>query len=462
MAVLLVAGGALAQAQGDYFRQFIEAEDCALDNLKPGRNPLSSYIGDRFVYNIIDGPWTATLSAPLAAEVPAGQVKVFVRIYASDGEAETRTVAVRLGGAEASLRYPAEQLDDKMNWLPFELQTGGSADRIEVEVACDGGRVIIDSILVSNDPEDGTYFERNRTRLIERFVPPPEQTARPETPGNMLVNSGFEVAPTNGWRAGYQSQWALTDELLSEEDPFEGARCLLVPMLRDRRAFLDDRWYTYDGIYSSPVQLEMGATYTASLWVRVDGPVRCGLGLKGAAEWFDIEGSDDWQRIIEGSDDWQRITVTVQAPGAADTFYVSFTADGERELFIDAAQLQRGEPTDYASRPGPDVGLSSGGQAGRIWREGEDVPLTFELRGRGADVAVCGGDGALPGPRRARPGRGARCRGGHGPGRPDRARPAAPGPAPDRGLPRGLRGRERGSRALQRPAHVLGHPRCAR
>ncbi len=367
-----------AGAQEAPFRQYIEAEDCELANLQPGHNPLGSYIGDRFVFNIIDGPWTAALAAPLAADVPAGRVQVFVRVYASDGERESRTMTVRLGGAETSLRYPTDQLDYKTNWLPFELQTREPADRIEIEVACDDGRVIIDSILVSNDPEDGTYYERRRMRLRARFQPPPEQTAWPETEGNMLINSGFEVAPTNGWRAGYQSQWALTDEMLSADDPYEGARCLRVPMLRDRRAFLDGIWRTYDGIYSCPVQTEPGATYTASLWVRTDGPLHCGLGLKGDAEWLDIKGSPDWQRISAAS----------VAPGETDTFYASFSADGAREVFIDAAQLERGDLSDFAPRPGVDVGLSSGGRAGRAWREGEDVALTWELHGHAAEVPV--------------------------------------------------------------------------
>ncbi len=375
---VMLCAGALACAQDGHFRQFIEAEDCALDNLKVHRNPLSSYIGDRFAYNIIDGPWTGTLSAPLATSVPTGTVRVFVRVYASDGERETRTMTVRLGGAQASLRYPTDRLDDNMNWLPFELETERPADRIEIAVACTGGRVIVDSILVSTDPEDGTYFERNRTRLVRRFVPPPEQTARPETRGNMLVNSGFEVAPTNGWRAGYQSQWAFTDELLSDEAPFEGQRCLRVPLLRDRRAFLDERWYTYDGIYAAPVQTEPGATYSASLWVRTDGPLSGAIGLKGRTAGFELAGSPDWQRI----------SATVEAPGETDEFFVTFSADGAREVFIDAAQLERGDLTDYAPQSGADVGLSSGGRAGRIWREGEDVPLHFELRAHDADTPV--------------------------------------------------------------------------
>ena len=42
-------------AQQGHFRQYIEAEDCALDNLKPGENRLGSYVGARFVFNIIEG-----------------------------------------------------------------------------------------------------------------------------------------------------------------------------------------------------------------------------------------------------------------------------------------------------------------------------------------------------------------------------------------------------------------------
>lgn len=377
LALIMLAGAGHAQQAS--FRQYLEAEDCLLDNLREGRNPLSSYIGDRFVYNIIAEPWTGRLSAPLAATVPPGPVQVMVRVFASDGEPETRIMTVRLGGAEAALRYPAERLNDKMNWLPFALDCPQAADRVEVEVACTGGRVIVDSILVTNDPEDGTYFDRGRTRLIERYVPPAEVTARPETPGNLLVNSGFEVAPTNGWRAGYQSQWALTEELLSADRPCEGARCLRVPMMRDRRGFLQERWYTYDGIYAAPVRTEPGASYAASVYVRTDGPLHCGLGLKGAPAWFDIEGSPDWQRL----------TAISVAPADTDEFYVTFSADGPREVAIDAAQLERAEvATDYAPRPGADVGLSGGGRPGRIWREGEDVPLTFELAGHGAQTPV--------------------------------------------------------------------------
>jgi len=377
-ALAMIALVATAPAQDAPFRQFIEAEDCVLENLREHRNPLSSYIGDRFVYNIVAEPWIGRLSAPLAATVPPGPAQVMVRVYASDGDPETRTMTVRLGGAEASLRYPAERLNDKMNWLPFALDCPGPADRVEVEVACTGGRVIIDSILVTTDPEDGTYFERNRTRLIERLTPPAEVTARPETPGNLVVNSGFEVAPTNGWRAGYQSQWALAEELLSDDRPFEGARCLRVPMMRDRRGFLQERWYTYDGIYAAPVQTEPGVSYAASIYVRTDGPLRCGLGLKGAPVWFDVEGSPDWQRLS---------AVSV-APGESDEFYVSFSAEGPREVWIDAAQLERAEAaSDYTPRPGAEVGLSCG-RTGRIWREGEDVPLVFELAGHGTQKPV--------------------------------------------------------------------------
>ncbi len=188
-----------AVGQQGYFRQYIEAEDCALTNLKVGRNELSSYIGTRFAYDMFAEPGSGTMTAPLAAELPPGKVSVFVRVYASDGEHESRAMTVRMGGAEASLAYPREQMDDNMNWLPLEVETVDPARHIEVEAASPmGGRIIIDSILVSNDPEDGTYFARGRTRLVERDQPPAEQTARPETEGNMLLNSGFEVAPTNG------------------------------------------------------------------------------------------------------------------------------------------------------------------------------------------------------------------------------------------------------------------------
>jgi len=271
-----------APAQPTPFRQFIEAEDCELTNLKLYRNPLSSYIGDRFAYNMFTEPGSGTLSAPLRAEVPAGTVKVFVRVYV-EGPPESRLMTVRLGGAEASFKYPTDQFDYKMNWLPFELQTREPAGRVEIEVASpQGGRLIVDSILVSTDPEDGTYFHERRTRLVPRHQPPAEVTARAAGEGNMLVNSGFEVAPTNGWRSGYQSQWALTEQLYDTQDPYEGDRCLRVHLMRNKRAPLVRQWFTYDGIYSAPVQVEAGATYTASAYLRADGPVKGSLGLKGA------------------------------------------------------------------------------------------------------------------------------------------------------------------------------------
>jgi hypothetical protein len=358
-------------ACAESFRQYIEAEDCALETFGPGQNPLGGYNGGRFVYRIDAEPWTGFIRAPLATTVPPGKLRVFVRGYCSDGEPETRTMTVRIGGAEAALKYPREQLDYKHNWIPFELQTAEPAEDVELQVNCAGGRVIIDTIFVTNDPADGTEFANRRTRLVPRHQPPAEQTARPEIEGNMLINSSFEVAPTNGWRAGYQSQWALTDESLSEESPFEGDRCLRPGMLRDKRGALTGRWFTYDGIYSSPFQLEAGAIYTASVYVRTDGPIRGAIGVKGKTESFELEGSDDWQRV----------SATVEAPNETDSFYVTFTADGPRELFLDAAQLQRGELTDYVPRPGVDVGLSSDQRAGRVWRQGEDMTLAWEVRG---------------------------------------------------------------------------------
>ena len=60
-----------AHAQPAPFRQFIEAEDCELTNLKLYRNPLSSYLGDRFAYNMFTEPGSGALAAPLHAQVPA-------------------------------------------------------------------------------------------------------------------------------------------------------------------------------------------------------------------------------------------------------------------------------------------------------------------------------------------------------------------------------------------------------
>mgnify|MGYP001397565997 CR=1 FL=1 len=45
-----------ALGQQEYFRQYFEAEDCALENLTVYRNPLSSYSGDRFAYNMFSQP----------------------------------------------------------------------------------------------------------------------------------------------------------------------------------------------------------------------------------------------------------------------------------------------------------------------------------------------------------------------------------------------------------------------
>ena len=201
VALAIVALQSAAAQPAAPFRQFIEAEDCQLTNLRTYRNPLSSYIGDRFAYDMFGEPGSGTLSAPLRARVPPGPVRVFVRVYV-EGPRESRVMTVRLGGAQASFKYPTDQFDYKMNWLPFELQTAQPADRIEIEVASpQGGRMIVDSILVTTDPEDETYFERRSTRLRPRYQPPAQQTARPAGEGNMLVNSSFEVAPTGGWRS---------------------------------------------------------------------------------------------------------------------------------------------------------------------------------------------------------------------------------------------------------------------
>ncbi len=151
-------------------------------------------------------------------------------------------------------------------------------------------------------------------------------------------------------------------------------------MLRDKRRALTGRWFTYDGIYSSPFMLEAGATYTASIYARVDGPVTGAIGVKGKQQSFELNGSDDWQRV----------SATIDALEEIDSFYVTLSADGPREVCLDAAQLERGGLTDYAPRAGVDVGLSAGGRAGHVWREGDDVSLTWEMRGadRDADVVL--------------------------------------------------------------------------
>ena len=357
------------------FRQFIEAEDCERSNLKTYRNPLSSYIGDRFAYNMFTEPGSGKLSAPLRAEAPAGVVKVFVYV---EGPRESRVMTVRLGGAEASLRYPTDELDYKMNWLPFELDTREPADRIEIQVASpQGGRMIIDSILVSTDPQDGTHFHERRTRLKPRYQPPAELTARAGGEGNMLVNSGFEVGSTNSWRAGYQSQWALTEGLYDTEDPYEGERCLRVALMRNRRAPLIRQWFTYDAIYSAPIQVEPGASHTVSVYLRADGPVNGSIGLKGATQRFELTDPDQWQRVY----------ATVAAPEDTACFYLSCVSDEARTIWLDAAQLERGDLTDYSAGPGAAVGIFCG-RAGRIWRASDDVDLTWELRAREADTEV--------------------------------------------------------------------------
>lgn len=360
-----------ALGQQEYFRQYFEAEDCALENLTVYRNPLSSYSGDRFAYNMFSQPGEGSIRAPLARTLAPGPVRVFVRVY-SEGEPESRTITARLGGAEASVSYPTESYPrGAMNWLALELTTVQPAEELRLTVASPrGGRLIVDCVLVSTDPGDGVYFERGQSRLLPRQQPTPEQVAWPESEGNMLFNSGFEVAPTGDWRAGYQSQWALTDELLVGERAYEGERCLQVPFLRDRRAWPPNRWQTYDGIYSAPVQLTAGERYTASIYVRTDGPISGAIGLKSKSQKFNLEASDDWQRI------W----ATVAASEETDSFYLTISADGPRRIFLDAAQLERGELSEYSARAGVEVGIGSGGRAGRVWREGEPVSLTWEAR----------------------------------------------------------------------------------
>ena len=173
----------------------------------------------------------------------------------------------------------------------------------------------------------------------------------------MLVNPGFEVAPTNGWRSGYQSQWALTERIYDTANPYEGERCLRVSLMRNKRSALVQYWHTYDGVYSAPMQLERGATYSASIFLRADGPISGVIGLKGATKRFKLDDAAEWRRV----------SATVQAKADTDCFYVSLRANGPRTVWLDAAQLERGEMTDDSPGGCIAVGLFCG-RAGRVWR----------------------------------------------------------------------------------------------
>lgn len=130
-------------------------------------------------------------------------------------------------------------------------------------------------------------------------------------------------------------------------------------------------WHIYDGICFAPFELEPGASYTASVYLRASGPVNGAIGLKSSLKYFDLQELNQWKRV----------SATVEAKRKVDFFYITLSADGPRTLWLDCAQLEKGQPTDYPPGAGVDVGIFAN-HTGRIWRESEDVSLLWELRAR--------------------------------------------------------------------------------
>ena len=379
-AMLCVLNAVCADEDTGVFRQFFEAEDCVLTNLRTGRNSLGGYIGECFVFNIVESAWSGTLEAPLCRSIRPGRVRVFVRGYCSDGAPRSRTLTVRLGGSAQSVAYPDKDrhLASKHNWIPFELQLREAADRLTVEVSSSaGGRIIVDSILVSTDPADTTEVVKGRTRLVSRRHGRPARSGRAAGVGNMLVNAGFEVPPTNGWRSGYQSQWALNESVYDRSMAYEGRQCLRVQLMRNKRLPLQRIWQTYDGVHSAPLSLEPGTLYSASAYVRADGPVAGAIGLKGKSERFSLERPNEWQRV----------SASVAAPADVDSFFITFMCDDERTVWLDAAQLEQGVLSEYDPGPGVDVGLHCD-RPTRIWREDDRVGLAWDLQSRSGHASV--------------------------------------------------------------------------
>jgi len=380
-AVVVLLGMAASGQESSHYRHFVEAEDCAMSGgLREGHNPLSSYVGDRFAFAILKEPGVVTLRTRLPRPVPTGKARVFIRTYCSDGKPGSRTMTVRLGGAEAKRTFPDKTFSSKQNYLPFELDLAEPAQEFEIAVDLrEAGRIIMDSILVTNDPADGIEQSRRKRWRLRKRLPDPMHMARPTGDGNLLLNSSFEVSPTNGWRAGYQSGWSVSCTLLDDKEARHGEQSLRVPLLRYKVLPLQRVWQIYAGVSSAPIALRKGESYTASAYVKADGPCKGRIGVNKTWETFEIAEKDAGR--------WQRVSGTIEAPDASGVFYITFEAEKETTVWLDGVQLERGQLTDYKPGVPVDVGIAYD-REGAIFREGGNVGLHWNVRAQAEGVPV--------------------------------------------------------------------------
>ncbi len=157
--------------------------------------------------------------------------------------------------------------------------------------------MILDTILVTQDPADAAVTEGGTTRLTRTDQQAVQPGPRADDDGNLVLNPSFEVGTTQGWHAAYQSQWALTEEHYDEDRPFDGERCLHLDLMRNRRAPLVQVWQVCGGLASAPFRVAEGERYTISCQARSDGPVTAGLGIGGRAERSDVPASPGWRPL---------------------------------------------------------------------------------------------------------------------------------------------------------------------
>ncbi len=122
--------------------------------------------------------------------------------------------------------------------------------------------MILDTILVTQDPADAAVTEGGTTRLTRTDQQAVQPGPRADDDGNLVLNPSFEVGTTQGWHAAYQSQWALTEEHYDEDRPFDGERCLHLDLMRNRRAPLVQVWQVCGGLASAPFRVAEGERYT--------------------------------------------------------------------------------------------------------------------------------------------------------------------------------------------------------
>jgi hypothetical protein len=188
---------------------------------------------------------------------------------------------------------------------------------------------------------------------------------QPAAARNLLANSSFEIGPDHRYAVGRWYMQGLPNTSLDATTKVHGKVSLRVPFSRKGYNRLNLFGIEFRSGVSVPVK--KGKTYTFSIYLKTDVPdPSASIHVHARPPYEHRGGPIAWKEIKPGRRytpqgfkyPWKRFSITFTAKKDQDVFWSVGIEDGHRgNLWVDAAQFEEGELSDYQPLNAMEVGL---------------------------------------------------------------------------------------------------------